>query len=226
MKTRYSLPGSILLSAVVITACGGTPPVESMMDKGTPTPDAMMAHQTPTPDAMRLHERPTVQAMLGKETPTSEAIMENPGWYSASFTDVQTGQTFAIDDFKDRVVLVETMAVWCPTCRKQQSEIKALQDTLGGNADLVTISLDIDPNEQASLLGNYLSQTGYDWYYAVAPADISREIASLYGDQFLNPPSTPILVIDRHGKAHPLPFGIKGSEDLLKAIQPYLDGNM
>ncbi|MCK7526838.1 MAG: hypothetical protein MZV64_59190 [Ignavibacteriales bacterium] len=37
------------------------------------------------------------------------------------------------------------------------------------------------------------------------PADVSREIASLYGDQFLNPPSTPMLIIDRKGVAHPLP---------------------
>ena len=53
-----------------------------------------------------------------------------------------------------------------------------------------------------------------------------REIASLYGDQFLNPPSTPMLVIDRRGVAHSLPFGIKSAEDLLNFIQPFLDESM
>jgi hypothetical protein len=60
----------------------------------------------------------------------------------------------------------------------------------------------------------------------VSPANVSREIASLYGDQFLNPPSTPIVVIDRHGAAHPLPFGIKSADELLKAVQPFLDESM
>ena len=60
----------------------------------------------------------------------------------------------------------------------------------------------------------------------MASADVAREIASLYGDQFLNPPSTPILIIDRHGVAHALPFGIKSADDLAKAIQPYLDEGM
>ena len=48
----------------------------------------------------------------------------------------------------------------------------------------------------------------------------------MYGDQFLNPPSTPIVVIDRHGEAHPLPFGIKSADDLMQAIQPFLEESM
>jgi hypothetical protein len=67
---------------------------------------------------------------------------------------------------------------------------------------------------------------GFDWLYAVPSADVSREIAALYGDQFLNPPSTPIVVIDRHGDTHPLPFGIKSADDLMRAIQPFLDESM
>ena len=50
--------------------------------------------------------------------------------------------------------------------------------------------------------------------------------ANLYGNQLLNPPSTPILIIDRHGEVHLLPFGIKSSEDLLKAIEPFLKDEM
>ncbi|MEW6406378.1 MAG: hypothetical protein AB1649_31730, partial [Chloroflexota bacterium] len=60
----------------------------------------------------------------------------------------------------------------------------------------------------------------------VAPADVSRDLASLYGNQFLNPPSTPMLAIDRHGVVHPLPFGIKSAEELQQFIQPFLDENM
>ena len=35
-----------------------------------------------------------------------------------------------------------------------------------------------------------------------------------------------MLVIDRKGEAHPLPFGIKSADELLKFIQPFLDEAM
>ena len=62
--------------------------------------------------------------------------------------------------------------------------------------------------------------------YAVATKDIAQDLSKHYGDQFLNPPSTPMLVIDRKGEAHPLPFGIKSADELLKFIQPFLDEAM
>ena len=49
------------------------------------------------------------------------------------------------------------------------------------------------------------------------------EISLLYGPQFLNPPSTPMLIIDRNGNTHPLNFGIKSAEELINNVLPYLD---
>jgi hypothetical protein len=98
---------------------------------------------------------------------------------------------------------------------------------LGGNADLVSVSLDIDPNETPDILTKYVNaNSGFNWRYAIAPAPLAREFSQTYGDEFLNPTSTPILILDRHGIAHTLPFGIKTAEDLRKTIQPYLDDHM
>jgi thiol-disulfide isomerase/thioredoxin len=130
---------------------------------------------------------------------------------------------FTINDFRGKVVLVETMAQWCPSCKKQQVEVKSLIEKLGMPADLVVIALDTDPNEDRDSLKAYASNNGFDWVYAVAPAEVSREISNLYGVQFINPPSTPILVIDRKGEAHPLHFGIKSTDDLLKSIEFFLE---
>ena len=152
--------------------------------------------------------------------------MESPAWYSASLTDVNTGEAFTINDLKGKVVLVEAMAVWCSKCFSQQTELKALHASLGERDDFVSIGFDIDPNEDAELLKTFVTTNGFNWRYVISPADVSREIASLYGGQFLNPPSTPMLIIDRHGIAHPLPFGIKSADDLMKALQPYLDEAM
>ena len=152
--------------------------------------------------------------------------MEVPAWFGTSLMDARTGQPFSINGFKDKVVLVETMAIWCSNCLQQQIQVRALHDVLGEREDFVSVGLDIDPNENVGALKGYVENKGFDWYYAVSPADVSREIASLYGDQFLNPPSTPIVIIDRHGQSHPLPFGIKSSDDLMQAIQPFLDESM
>ena len=152
--------------------------------------------------------------------------MMAPEWFSAELTNVRTGESFMVADFEGKVVLVETLAMWCSNCLKQQTQVKALHEALGMREDFVSIGLDIDPNENVNALKGYVEDKGFDWYYAVSPVDVSREIASLYGDQFLIPPSTPILVIDRHGQAHVLPFGIKSADDLQQAIQPFLDESM
>ncbi len=209
MKTKHILFKLIALTAFLIAACGGNPTTEAMMES---TPDVMMSRETPTADAM-----------MPKETPSTEAMMESPAWFGMALTNVHTGETFTIQDFKGKVILVETMAIWCSNCLKQQTQVNALHGLVGNRDDFVSLGLDIDPNEDVSKLKSFVEGQGFDWLYSISPAEVSREIASLYGDQFLNPPSTPMLVIDRHGVVHPLPFGIKSAEELLQFIQPFLD---
>jgi hypothetical protein len=72
------------------------------------------------------------------------------------------------------------------------------------------------------LLAGYTQKNGFDWIYVVASNEMIDEISALYGSQFLNPPSTPMLIIDRQGNPHPLGFGIKSAEELLEAVTPYL----
>ena len=234
MKSRNTLLTLVLLFAVLLTACGGTAAPDAMMEEkeGKPaesmTEEPMMeenhddAMAEPTHDAMMEDSMATPDAMMDEST----NMMETPNWFSTSLTDARTGQTFSINDFKGKVVLVETMAIWCSNCLKQQGQVKALHEQLGARDDFISIGLDIDPNENTEALKSYVESKEFGWWYAVPSADVSREIASLYGDQFLNPPSTPIVVIDRHGEAHPLPFGIKSADNLIQAIQPFLDESM
>lgn len=166
-------------------------------------------------------------AMLDdKEDSMSGGDMMTPNWFTIPLTDVNTGETFTIADFKGEVVLVETMAIWCSNCFKQQGQVKALHELVGGAPDFISLGIDIDPNENAEALKTYTDNNGFDWLYTVASREVAREIGGLYGDQFLNPPSTPMLIIDRHGVAHPLPFGIKSADSLLDALQPFLEGDM
>lgn len=232
MKSRNTLFSFVLLLAVLLTACGGAATPDVMMEKPEATIEDKLeeAIAEPTHDAMMDNDMPASDKMTDEMTDEMADepadMMEVPAWFSAALTDARTGQTFNINDFKGKVVLIETMAMWCSNCLKQQGQVKALHEALGMRDDFVSIGLDIDPNEHVDTLKGYVEDKDFDWYYAVSPVDVSREIASLYGEQFLNPPSTPILVIDRHGEAHPLPFGIKSADDLMQAIQPFLDESM
>jgi thiol-disulfide isomerase/thioredoxin len=221
MRKIQTLTILFVALSMLLSACGGpTPTPDTMMDK--PTEDMMM-DETATPEAMM--DKPTDDMMMD-ETATPEAMLDVPDWFGASLTDVRTGNTFTINSFKGKVVLVETMAQWCSNCLKQQGQVKALHDLIGENDDFISIGLDIDPNENAADLKNYVESKGFDWLYAVPPAEVTREIGNLYTAQFLNPPSTPILIVDRHGVAHPLPFGIKSAEDLAEAVNMYLNEGM
>jgi thiol-disulfide isomerase/thioredoxin len=220
MKNRNSSLSLLLLLVFLLAACGGAATPEVMIEK----PKETIAE--PAQDTMDKPEEQDEDPTPEQATEKMDDAMAVPAWFEAPLTDARTGQTFSINDFSGKVVLVETMAIWCSNCLQQQTQVKVLHELLGNRNDFVGVGLDIDPNENVDALKGYVEKKGFDWYYAVPPVDVSREIASLYGDQFLNPPSTPIVVIDRHGAAHPLPFGIKSADDLLKAVQPFLDESM
>ena len=172
MRSRNTLLSLVLLLAVFLTACGSAATPEAMMEQKGNSPEASM----------------TVEAVMNDSNNMSTDMMEAPNWFGASLTDARTGQVFNINDFQGKVILVETMAIWCSNCLKQQGQVKALHEQLGARDDFISIGLDIDPNETTDALKVYVEDRDFDWLYAVPSKDVSREIASLYGDQFLNSP--------------------------------------
>jgi len=226
---RKQLIFALLAFTLILSACAPAAQPEVMEEKPT---EAMMEDKPMEEKPTEAMEAMPTDAMMDKHTATPEAMtdksgmMEAPAWFGAQLTNVRSGETFTINDFKGKVVLVETLAMWCPNCKKQQMQVQALHEQLGDNPDFISIGLDIDPNENGEDLKAYTDSNGFDWIYAVAPAEVSRELGNLYGAEFLNPPSTPMFIIDRKGEVHPLPFGIKSAEDLLKAIEPFLKDGM
>jgi thiol-disulfide isomerase/thioredoxin len=145
-----------------------------------------------------------------------------PDWFRIPMTDVTTGKTFTINDFAGKVILLETMAEWCPNCRAQENEVLHARQQLGNPSDLVSISLDVDFHEDAPSLQAYAKQYSYDWHFAIAPLEVMRALGNLYSAEYLNPPLAPMLIIDRQGKVYGLPYGIKSAESLKNTIAPYL----
>lgn len=158
---------------------------------------------------------PTIVPTIAIETAT-------PEWFDMELTDVQTGQIFTMNDYAGKVVLLETMAIWCPNCIVQANEVRNLHELLGNPEDLISVTLDVDINEDEASLKEYAAGYGFDWHFAVAPLLVARALGNLYTAQYLNAPLSPMLIIDRDGSVHHLEYGLKDAETLQKIVEPYL----
>ena len=90
--------------------------------------------------------------------------------------DVRTGEPFTLRELaEEQPVLLETMAVWCVTCLRQQREVVLAHQ----EADFHSVGIGIDPNEKAEDLARYADGHGFDWRFVTANGgtDISLTLA-------------------------------------------------
>lgn len=130
----------------------------------------------------------------------------DPAWYEATLTDVLTDESFRIADF-ERPVLLEPFAVWCSNCLRQQEEMIAFHDAVGD--DVVSISIDIDENEDAQTVREHAQRHGFDWRYVVAPAAVTEALVDQFGSSIANPPAVPMVLVCPDGLVRRLKDGHK-----------------
>ena len=70
-------------------------------------------------------------------------------------------------------------------------------------------------------LAAYQADNGFEGRYAVAGADVARALAADFGDQFLNPPSTPMLIIGTDGTVTRTEFGNKSPDEIVALAQAH-----
>ena len=136
-------------------------------------------------------------------------------WKSVELTDVRTGEQFTVSDF-DVPVLLESFAVWCPTCTKQQNIIKELHQEVGDT--VVSISLDTDPNEDEAQILEHITRNDFDWRYAVSPSDMVKSLIAEFGVGVVNAPRAPVVLVCPDNTARFLPGGVKDVEELQDEI--------
>lgn len=127
-------------------------------------------------------------------------------------TDVATGERFRISDFKGKTILLESFAVWCPTCLAQQKEMGKMRAEDG--EDVVHISLDTDPNEDADKVREHVERNGLDWYFAVSPVELTEALIDEFGLDFVNAPRAPVVLICEDGSSRFLRSGVKPVDEL------------
>lgn len=152
------------------------------------------------------------------QTDPTEEVREIvlPEWANIELIDALSGEVFRIADFAGTPILVESFAVWCSNCLRQQREMARLVD-LKGDA-IVHISLDTDPNEDLDKVRAHAERNGFTWLYAVAPIELTQSLIEEFGLTVVNAPRAPVVLITADGSTRLLPNGIKSAETLLEEI--------
>jgi len=235
MRKFTLILGSILLGSLALAACASGQSANNVMSDQVQNTSGTMSDEMSdemTEDMKDDGMSETADDMMGEnvsedhqEMPETavEGDTADPTWLDYQFTDAVTGETFSISGFKGKVVLVETMAMWCSNCMKQQIQVRELHERLGERDDFIGIGIDVDLNEDLGMLAAYVQKNEFSWLYSVASTEVLAGIQDSLGGQFLNPPSTPIVLFDKEGNPHALPFGIKSADELLGFVEPFLN---
>lgn len=208
LRLRRSAPLVLMISALLaVAACTGT---------GGVAPTSSAPPSKAAPSLSPATPSPAPGSSAPSPTSSEPTVILDQAWATGELIDVATGEPFRIADHAGKVIIVETMAIWCKNCLQQQNDVQAALARLPADR-VVFIVLDIDPNEDASSLAAYRDQHGFDGRYAVASTDVARALSAEFGDQFLNPPSTPMLLIGTDGSVTRTDFGHK-SPDVIVAL--------
>lgn len=135
---------------------------------------------------------------------------ESASWQTITLADVNSGEEFTLSEF-DQPVLLESFAVWCPTCTKQQKILKEYKET---RTDFVSVSLNTDPNEDETLVREHAQSNGFDWRYAVSPAELTSSLIDEFGFQVVNAPAVPIVLLCPDDSTDLVAGGVKDVEEL------------
>jgi thiol-disulfide isomerase/thioredoxin len=223
MTTRFRravTPAFLLAASLAVAACGSaaSPAVDPTAAPAATTAPATPAPTEPTPTTSPDGAAPSATPEATSEPP---AVLDQP-WATAELVDVATGERFTIAELvaAGRPVILETMAIWCSNCLAQQRRIEeALERAEPGSVAYVVLT--VDPAEDASKLARYRDQNRFDGMYAVADRGVSRALAAEFGDQVLNPPATPVVIISPSGRVTLTPYGPKSVDEIASLVDEH-----
>ncbi|MBP2029903.1 cytochrome oxidase Cu insertion factor (SCO1/SenC/PrrC family) [Methanohalophilus levihalophilus] len=148
---------------------------------------------------------------------TDETPAETVDWKNMELTDIATGETFRISDFEGTPVLIESFAVWCPTCLRQQREMQELIDLEGDR--IIHISLDTDPNEDEEAVREHFTEHGFEWYFAVPPDEYTQALIDEFGLEVVNAPGAPVILVCEDQSTRFLQRNVKSAEELIAEVE-------
>ena len=96
-------------------------------------------------------------------------------------------------------------------------EIKRLQALYPGS--FTAVGIDIDPYENEAVVRKHQSDNRFYGLYAVAPAEMIKELTNEFGVDIISPASAPMVLICSNGTVTRLDRGVKSAEVLDQVIR-------
>jgi len=158
-------------------------------------------------------------AMAEEESATetiADADLDLPAWMDVELVDALSGETFTIREMIGTPILLETYAVWCSTCLRQQQEMAKLEEMVGDR--VLHISLNTDPNEGTEEVRAHAERYGFDWRFAVAPIEMTLMLVDEFTLTVVTAPQAPVLLIAEDGTTEFLHSGLKPATELVKIL--------
>lgn len=149
---------------------------------------------------------------IQSETDTQSVEADN--WREVTLENVNSGENFSISEL-EKPVFIETFAVWCPTCTNQQLEMKKLHES----KNVTSVSLNVDPNEDAEQIRSHTEENGFDWRYAISPPELTRQLISKFGNTVANPPSAPVILVCENNSRRLSGNGVKPASELQAELE-------
>lgn len=141
-------------------------------------------------------------------------------WLSIPILNVKSNDQITLADYSGKTVIVEGMAVWCGECFYQQSQASQALAQLNRD-DVVYISLDIDPNEEPSLIAEYATSNQFDWVFTKSNPELMEPLIARFGRAITVPSNMPIFLISPHAQVSELYTGGHTASQLIELIEQW-----
>jgi hypothetical protein len=83
--------------------------------------------------------------------------------------------------------------------------------------EIVVVSLNISPSEDASAVEQHAESGGFDWRYAVSPTEVTTSLTDAFGATITSPPSAPVVRVCPSGSAKLIESGGAKPPDALES---------
>lgn len=126
-----------------------------------------------------------------------------------------SGQTRSISEWKDKILVINFWATWCPSCREEMPDLVALQEQYAAQGvQVIGIAL-----EDKAPVEEYLHSFKIN-YPTLLAGDQGMALAGQLGNRAEAVPYT--VVVDRHGMIRDRHLGKLSKPEMVKIIEDLL----
>ena len=106
-------------------------------------------------------------------------VPQSVDWKALQLTDLQ-GKAVSLEDYKDKVLLVNVWATWCKPCTQEMPSMDKLQQQYADKLAILTVS-----DEAAEKLKEFRSRYNYSLQFLKANTPLAEQSLTVYPITYL-----------------------------------------